>query len=109
MTTIAWRLVHLVGDNEIYWEHAFGAGRRNFPDLLVPATAGDALGKWQDSRAPVTEWLGQATDDDLDEPRPSHLGAPKTAGDVVSILLDEQTHHGAEIALLRDLHLWTVR
>jgi hypothetical protein len=27
-----------------------------------------------------------------------------TAGEVVRILLDEQVHHGAEIALLRDLY-----
>lgn len=109
VTTIAWRLVHLVADNEIYWEHAFGPGRRNFPDLPVPGTAGEAVRAWQDSRAPVTAWLDRASDADLDEPRPSHLGAPKPAGEVVGILLDEQTHHGAEITLLRDLYRWTAR
>ena len=109
VTTVAWRLVHLVADNEIYWEHAFGPGRRNFPDLLVPGTADEAVRTWQDSRAPITAWLDRATDEDLDEPRPSHLGAPRAAGEVVGVLLDEQTHHGAEIALLRDLHRWTVR
>ena len=57
------------------------------------------------SRKPVTKWLQTATDEDLLEPRPSHLGQEKTAGEVVGILLDEQTHHGAEIALLRDLYL----
>lgn len=60
---------------------------------------------WGASRQPVTAWLETATDDDLLEPRPSHLGEEKTAGEVVRILLDEQTHHGAEIALLRDLYL----
>jgi hypothetical protein len=38
------------------------------------------------------------------EPRPSHLGGSPTAGEVMTILLDEQIHHGAEIALLRDLY-----
>jgi hypothetical protein len=28
-----------------------------------------------------------------------------TAGEVIRILVDEQTHHGAEIALLRDLYV----
>src|SRR5919112_1311949 len=39
VTTIAWRLVHLIADNEIYWEYAFGPGRRTFPDLDVPHSA----------------------------------------------------------------------
>ena len=107
LTTIAWRLVHLVADNEIYWEYAFGPGRRTFPDLQVPHTARQALATWWESRVPISRWLESATDDALREPRPSHLGDPRTAGEVVRILLDEQTHHGAEIALLRDL--WRTR
>lgn len=104
VTSIGWRLVHLIADNEIYWEHAFGPGQRNFPDLEVPATADRALHLWRASRAPVTDWLVRATDDELTALRPSHLGEPAPAGEVVRVLLDEQTHHGAEIALLRDLH-----
>lgn len=107
VTSIAWRLVHLIADNEIYWEHAFGPGLRTFPDLIVPGSVADALDAWHASRTPITAWLAEATEDDLAEPRPSHLGAPRTAGEVVRILIDEQTHHGAEIALLRDLYLRT--
>ena len=105
ITSISWRIVHLIADNEIYWEYAFGPGKRTFPDLEVPHTARRALDLWRASRKPVTKWLQTATDEDLLEPRPSHLGQEKTAGEVVGILLDEQTHHGAEIALLRDLYL----
>ncbi len=105
VTSIAWRLVHLIADNEIYWEYAFGPGERTFPDLEVPYSAQRAVDLWRASRHPVTTWLQSATDDDLTECRPSHLGEPKPAGEVVRILLDEQTHHGAEIALLRDLYL----
>lgn len=104
-TSIAWRIVHLIADNEIYWEYAFGPGERTFPDLEVPWTAQRARDLWRASRRPVTTWLEAATDDDLTELRRSHLGERKTAGEVVRILLDEQTHHGAEIALLRDLYL----
>jgi hypothetical protein len=103
VTTIAWRLVHLTADNEIYWEHAFGPGRRTFPDLEVAPTPDRALELWSASREPVTRWLAGADEGALGEDRPSHLGAPTTAGEVVRILLDEQTHHGAEIGLLRDL------
>lgn len=104
VTTIGWRLVHLVADNEIYMEHAFGARTRNFPDLAVHGTAAEVLADWRASRSPVTRWLDAATDDDLLEDRPSHLGGTKTAGEVMRILLDEQVHHGAEIALMRDLY-----
>ena len=104
ITTIGWRLVHISADNEIYWEYAFGPRQRTFPDLAVPGTAAEALLVWHDSRRPITDWLRTATDADLAEPRPSHLGDSRTAGEVVRILLDEQVHHGAEIALLRDLY-----
>jgi hypothetical protein len=104
VTTIGWRLVHITADNRIYMEHAFGAGIRSFPDLPVHATAAEALADWRASREPVVTWLDGAYDDELDELRPSHLGEAMTAGEVVRILLDEQIHHGAEIALLRDLY-----
>jgi DinB superfamily len=103
VTTIAWRLVHIAADNWIYWEHAFGPGVRNFPDLYVPSSAETGVQNWQESRRAITDWLESASDEDLDELRPSHLGEPRRAGEVVSILIDEQIHHGAEIALLRDL------
>ena len=106
VTSIGWRFAHLIGDNEIYMEHAFGPGLRNFPDLPVHATVGGVLADWESSRRPVTAWLASASDGDLLEPRPSHLGGSKTAGEVMTILLDEQIHHGAEIALLRDLYRW---
>lgn len=104
MTTIAWRLVHLANGNWIYWEHAFGPGARMFPDLVIPHTAHAARRYWQDGREPISAWLDQATDDDLAQLRPSHDGESRSAGDVIMILVDEQVHHGAEIALLRDLY-----
>jgi hypothetical protein len=105
VTTIGWRLVHLAADNWIYWEHAFGEGTRNFPDLDVPHTAATALQGWSESRRPISRWLKASSGPDLHEPRPSHLGGTRTAEQVLGVLLDEQIHHGAEIALLRDLHL----
>ncbi|TCN44676.1 DinB family protein [Kribbella orskensis] len=62
VTALSWRLVHITADNLIYWEHAFGPGVRNFPDLPVPSTAAAALEAWQASRQPVTEWLARAGD-----------------------------------------------
>jgi hypothetical protein len=104
VTTIGWRLVHVAADNWIYWEHAFGPARQTFTDLDVPHTAASAIQNWQDSRRAITHWLRTATDADLAELRPSHLGPAKSAGQVMETLIDEQIHHGAEIALLRDLY-----
>ena len=104
VTTIAWRLVHLANGNWIYWEHAFGPGLRMFGDLVIPGSADAVCAYWRDSREPISAWLAQATDDRLTEERPSHLGAPRTAAEVITILIDEQVHHGAEVALLRDLY-----
>lgn len=104
LTTIAWRLVHIAANNWIYWEHAFGGRRRTFVDLPVPSSAMKAVENWQRSREPVSAWLASAGDEELDRLRPSHLGNSKSAGEVIAILVDEQVHHGAEIALLRDLY-----
>lgn len=104
VTTIGWRLVHLIGDNLIYLEYAFGPGGRTIPDLPVHGTAAEVMADWRASMEPVTDWLAAATDTDLLVERPSHLGGTRTAGEVMRILLDEQTHHGAEVALLRDLY-----
>ena len=105
VTTIAWRLVHIASGNWIYWEHAFGPRLRNFTDLVIPADTDGARQFWRDSRAPITQWIESADDEDLEEPRPSHLGGTRSAREVMSTLIDEQTHHGAEIGLLRDLYL----
>ncbi|HEY6593854.1 MAG TPA: DinB family protein [Asanoa sp.] len=102
LTTIAWRLLHLANGNWIYWEHAFGPGARMFTDLVMPRSADEARRYWRDSRAPITAWLEAASDEALEELRPSHDGEPRTAGEVLLILVDEQVHHGAEIALMRD-------
>jgi hypothetical protein len=37
-------------------------------------------------------------------PDPPHFGVAWSASRVLSVLIDEQVHHGAEIALLRDLY-----
>src|SRR5437773_1908310 len=38
VTTIGWRLVHIADCKVMYHEHAFGARRLTFPDLIAPAT-----------------------------------------------------------------------
>jgi hypothetical protein len=105
VTTIAWRLVHIANGNWIYWEHAFGPALRAFTDLVLPTSAEAARHYWRGSRAAITDWIEAADDTDLGELRPSHLSRRRSAREVMMTLIDEQTHHGAEIGLLRDLYL----
>ena len=37
ITTISWRLVHIIAENEIYWEYAFGPRQRTFAVSPCPA------------------------------------------------------------------------
>lgn len=103
-TTIAWRLLHISDGNTIYWEHAFGPGRRTFWDLSPNGTAAGAIEYLIDSQRAITTTLDDLDDDRLEEDRPTLIGVPSSARQVLSVLIDEQVHHGAEIALLRDLY-----
>jgi hypothetical protein len=103
-TTIAWRMLHISDGNTIYWEHAFGPGKKNFGDLAPHGSALDAIEYLIESQRPITATLERLDDDQLDEERPTQFGAPWPARRVLAVLLDEQLHHGAEIGVLRDLY-----
>jgi len=103
-TTIAWRMVHIADGNTIYWDHSFGTGARDFWDLAPHGDAVGAIDYLVESQRPITESLRQLDDIALDEMRPTHFGFEWPARRVFAVLVDEQTHHGAEVALLRDLY-----
>ena len=103
-TTIAWRMLHVSDGNTIYWEHAFGPARRQFPDLAPHGDAAGAIAYLAESQRPVTAIVAEIDDGGLDELRPTPSAERWPAGRVLAVLLDEQLHHGAEIALLRDLY-----
>ena len=77
---------------------------RNFWDLVPHGDAGGAINYLVESQRPVTETLRQVDDVALDEMRPTHFGVDWPARRVFTVLIDEQVHHGAEVALLRDLY-----
>ena len=104
LTTIAWRMLHISDGNTIYWEHAFGRGVRNFWDLAPHGDAVGAIEYLRESQGPITATLAELDDVALDEMRPTQFGVAWPARRVVAVLIDEQVHHGAEIALLRDLY-----
>jgi DinB superfamily len=104
LTTIAWRMLHVSDGNTIYWEHAFGPATRQYSDLAPHGDAAGAIAYLADSQRPVTAILAEIDDQRLDELRPTPWSERWPAGQVLAVLLDEQVHHGAEIALLRDLY-----
>jgi hypothetical protein len=104
VTTIAWRLLHISDGNTIYWEHSFGPAKRQFWDLPPHGDAAGAIEYLRESQAPITATLEAMDDDTLDEMRPTHFGVEWPARRVLLTLIDEQLHHGAEVALLRDLY-----
>ena len=104
LTTIAWRMLHISDGNSIYWEHSFGPGIQNFWDLRVQGDAAGATEYLADSQRPIKATLAEIDDERLSEMRPTHLGVEWPAHRVFAVLIDEQVHHGAEIALLRDLY-----
>lgn len=103
-TTIAWRLLHISDGNTVYWEHSFGPGVRNFWDLVPHGDAAAAIEYLVESQRPISTTLAEMTDDALEEMRPTHFGVEWRAHQVLSVLIVEQTHHGAEIGVLRDLY-----
>ena len=107
VTTIAWRCWHVAVDSlDSYSARRFGhtgssfAGREWTPD---PAEAMEEMrAAWAVFRGGVSELSG----DRIHEPLGPSWGpfADRTTLDLVFHALREVTHHGAEIALLRDLY-----
>ena len=97
-------MLHISDGNTIYWERAFGAGGRQYTDLVPHGDAAGAVAYLAESQRPVTITLADIDDQQLDELRPTPWGERWPTGQILAVLLDEQVHHGAEMALLRDLY-----
>ena len=104
VTTIAWRVVHVATVNFMYWEYAFGPAKAKFPKLEIPETALDAIAWLSETQATLVETVAGLDDDELDVPRRTNWGQKWPTRQLLKTLLDEQIHHGAEAALLRDLY-----
>jgi uncharacterized damage-inducible protein DinB len=103
-TTIAWRLVHLAVVTNSYTDYAFGPATHDFAEDVIPGDAAGAVAWWRATAETFAAHLDRATDADLEQPRvyPFNPGAD-TVGSACRIVVDETTHHGAEIGCLRDL------
>jgi hypothetical protein len=100
VTTIAWRTVHVAAVNVLYWDYAFGPATATF-DLELPGDAAGAVAWLRDSLRPLAESLAVA---DVDALVATNWGERWPVSRIFTTLIREQIHHGAEIALLRDLY-----
>jgi hypothetical protein len=104
VTTIAWRLSHLLvgvlGDRNARY---FGGPALDYDSFVYPATAASALEQLDEMYLRWINGVRGMTDDTLDE-RCREPGFESSS--MASLILHihrEMIHHGAEIALLRDL------
>ena len=103
VTTIAWRTVHIAAVNYLYWDYAFGPATASF-DLEMPGNAAAATEWLRASQEPLSAVLAELAEADLKTPRKTNWGELWPCHKIVSTLINEQVHHGAEIGLLRDLY-----
>ena len=115
-TTIAWRLWHLIdmyGENRApKWLDVPAQGDPiglDDPDGAPPSAAADAVALLERAHDRWDAHLGLVTEEGLGEPVGRVAGpqyGERTRAAYVLHMLDEFIHHGAEIALLRDLWRW---
>ncbi|WP_232550130.1 DinB family protein [Propioniciclava soli] len=108
VTTIAWRLNHLlVGVLGARLAGHFGGEPCDYDSYDYPSTAADALARLDDLYARWRDGIASWSDADLavpvgDAEPPQYAESPRIT--LVLHINRELIHHGAEIALLRDLY-----
>ena len=107
-TTIAWRLSHLACWVTLRADYTTGTKAMTWADYAMPASAESARAALSDAAAAWREALTTASDDDLSQVGRSQMpwGLDPTLPfiDIAWWVNKELLHHGAEIALLRDLY-----
>lgn len=109
-TTIAWRLSHLiVGVLAARNASHFGRARVDYQTHTYATSAREALRQLDEELAHWREGVSALGEDGLSRPMGASEGpyAHRPFADLVLHINREMLHHGAEIALLRDLYLHT--
>lgn len=106
-TNIAWRLAHVGFWLNLRANHRFGDRTLTPFNAPWPGTAGSAVA-WADAGfRDLRAGVGDLTDDDLDR-KPETPGDSMATSFPTAMNIQDSTfeliHHGAEIALLRDLY-----
>ena len=107
-TTLAWRLCHLASGMLQRADYTVGAHAMTRADYVVPATAVDGIASLTTACAAWHDVLTVTTDADLDQigrcQFPQGLDPTVPFWQTIWWVNQELLHHGAEIALLRDLY-----
>ena len=108
MTTVAWRLSHLTEMLALRAEYTSGGHERDRDDIAAHPDAAGAVAAFEDAAAAWRSALTTADDAALDTVGHSSYPYGSDAQDpfleIVWWVNQEVLHHGAEIALLRDLY-----
>ena len=110
VTTIAWRLAHvIVGVLAVRNHTHFGGPAADYQSWNYATDAATALRQLDDAYAHWMSGVRKLTNDDLATPIGPAEGqwSDKPMTDLVLHINREMIHHGAEIALLRDLYAHT--
>lgn len=110
LTTIAWRLCHIWSCLAMRANYHFGDRSLTSGDVDWPGTAVDAVTFVERGYAAWKEGIDALPDDALyekSEGPPGSLDAQFPFFQVICHINREVIHHGAEVALLRDLYRWT--
>ncbi len=111
MTTIAWRIGHLVGTQMLRCDYTFGTKSLQENDIAYLGNAADALAFLEQSHQAWHAGLTGLSDADLDvvglSSYPHGLDPKIPFGPLIWWTNRELIHHGGEIGLLRDL--WQFR
>jgi len=108
VTTIAWRLAHvIVGVLAVRNHHHFGGPPADYQSWPYATDAATALNQLDSAYRNWVDGVGGLTDDQLSVPVGPAEGpwAHKPMFDLILHINREVIHHGAEIACLRDLYI----
>jgi uncharacterized damage-inducible protein DinB len=105
LTTIAWRLMHLIDVVGGYHMFLWGEGQLEDSWFEVPPDAAGGIALWEQHAGAFLDALRDEDDESLQRMVripwwPEECSWARVVGNVVV----EMIHHGAEVALLRDLY-----
>ena len=104
MTTIGWRVVHVVECKLMYDKYAFGEGKLTWDQLDSPHTAADALDALERWHRRLAASVAPLTEADLESERLTNWGEKWPAWRIVWTMIHHDLWHGGEIGVLRDLY-----
>jgi len=107
VTTIAWRIGHLlVGVFGARNTSHFGGPPTDYPSYDYPSKAADALAQLDEFQERWVTGVRALRPEDLAKPSGEHGYESSPMATLILHINREVLHHGAEIALLRDLYAW---